>query len=232
MNTKIEDARTLRKRWVKKENSVYNLKENIDRLKRKVRSDLNSSDEKAILTACIIRIMMKTSERVGNDSSASNGHFGITELRPRHVSINGNQVTLKYKGKSGVDHEKSFSDESVAKILKHLKARNNSRLFNRRLFTTDEGFHIKSDKVNRYLKPFDAKAKDIRGYNCNEFMISELRSIGKISNEKERPKVFNEALRKVASKIGHGAPTLRKHYLLPEIEKSFYATGTVKKINL
>jgi DNA topoisomerase-1 len=222
-----EDKPVLKKRWVRKEKSVYNLKDNIDRLKRKVRSDLNSSDEKTMLTACIIRIMMKTSERVGNGDSAQKGHFGITELKPRHIMITGNQVTMKYKGKSGVDHEKSFSDEIVADILRTLKKRMHTKLF-----TTDEGFEIRADKVNRYLKPFDAKTKDIRGYNCNEFMIRELHSIGRIKDEKERPKVFNEALRKVAKKIGHGAATLRKHYLLPEIEKSFYATGSVKKIKL
>ena len=222
-----EDKSVLKKRWVRKEKSVYNLKDNIDRLKLKVRSDLNSSDEKTMLTACIIRIMMKTSERVGNGDSALNGRFGITELKPRHIMITGNQVTLKYKGKSGVDHEKSFSDETVADILRTLKKRMHTKLF-----TTDEGFEIRADKVNRYLKPFDAKTKDIRGYNCNEFMIRELHSIGRIKDEKERPKVFNEALRKVAKKIGHGAATLRKYYLLPEIEKSFYATGSVKKIKL
>lgn len=222
-----EDKHILRKRWVKKEQSVYNLKENIDRLKRKVRSDLNSSNDKAMLTACIIRIMMKTSERVGNGDSARNGHFGITELKPKHVTITGNQVTLKYKGKSGVEHEKSFSDEAVASILKDLKRRMSIKLF-----TTSDGFEIKADRVNRYLKPFDAKAKDIRGYNCNEYMMKELQSIGNVKQEKERPKVFNEALRKVAKKIGHGPATLRKHYLLPEIEKSFYTTGSVKKIKL
>ena len=217
----------LKKRWDKKRHSVYTLKENIDKLKRKVRSDLNSSDEKAKLTACIIRIMMKTSERVGNETSAKNGHFGITELKPKHVNIVGNQITLNYKGKSGVEHEKTFSDEIVSDILKSLKAKKNSKLF-----TTSDGFEVKSNKVNRYLKPFDAKAKDIRGYNCNEFMIRELNNIGKISEEKQRPKVFNEALRKVAAKIGHGAPTLRKHYLLPEIERSFYVNGTIKKISI
>jgi DNA topoisomerase-1 len=222
-----EDKSVLKKRWMRKEKSVYNLKDNIDRLKRKIRSDLNSSDEKSALTACIIRIMMKTSERVGNGDSARNGHFGITELKPRHIMITGNQITLKYKGKSGVDHEKSFSDEAVADILQKLKKRMHTKIF-----TTDEGFEIRADKVNKYLKPFNANAKDIRGYNCNEYVVRELQSIGKVSDEKERPKIFNQVLRKVAKKIGHGAATLRKHYLLPEIEKSFYATGSIKKIKL
>jgi DNA topoisomerase-1 len=222
-----QQEQDLTKRWERKESSVFNLRDNLDRLKRKVRSDLNSSDEKAGLTACIIRIMLNTSERVGNGDSANNGHFGVTEFKPKHIHVTGNQVTFKYKGKSGVDHEKVFSDEIVAKILTGLKKRGA-----RKLFTTSDGFEIKADKINRYLKNFNAKAKDIRGYNCNSYMISELQRIGKVSDEKERPKVFNEALRKIAKKIGHGAPTLRKHYLLPEIEESFYKKGVVTKIKL
>lgn len=221
------EERIIRKRWIRKENSVYNLRDNLDKLKRKVSSDLYSSDEKARLTACIVRIMMRTSERVGNGESAKNGHFGITELKPKHIHIAGNQITLKYKGKSGVEHEKVFSDEKTASILKKLKSQGNVKIF-----TTEDGFEIKADRVNRYLKPFDANAKDIRGYNCNEFMVRELNSIGKISDEKQRPKVFNQALRKIAEKIGHGPATLRKHYLLPEIEKSFYESGTIKKIKI
>lgn len=217
----------LTERWEKKETAVYNLRNNLDRLKRKVRSDLNSSDEKARLTACIIRIMLNTSERVGNGDSAKNGHFGVTEFKPKHVHVSGNLVTLTYKGKSGVDHEKEFSDETVARILTKLKKQGSTKLF-----TTSEGFEVKADKVNRYLKAFDAKAKDIRGYNCNTYMITELRRGGKVNDEKQRPKVFNEALRKIAKKIGHGAATLRKHYLLPEIEESFYKKGVVTKIKL
>jgi hypothetical protein len=43
---------------------------------------------------------------------------------------------------------------------------------------------------------------------------------------------FNKALKKVAQKIGHGAPTLRKHYLLPIIEETFYKKGVVSRIKI
>ena len=39
-------------------------------------------------------------------------------------------------------------------------------------------------------------------------------------------------IRKISEKIGHTPATLRKQYLLPEIEESFYATGKIKKINI
>jgi DNA topoisomerase-1 len=217
----------LTNRWGKKEEAIYNLRNKMAALKRKIRSDLFSCDEKEQLTALVIRIMIITHERVGNEESATNGHFGVTQFKNKHVKIEGNTIQLNYIGKSGVKHEKSFSDEISSTILKQLKKRNN--LF---IFTTKEGFRIKPDRVNRYLSNYGVKSKDIRGYNANRMMVLELSKIGKISDAKLRPKIFNGLLRKVSEKIGHGASTLRTHYLLPEIEYSFYKGGLVKSVKI
>lgn len=212
--------------WATKRKAIYNLKNNIDNLKRKVRIDLSSTNEKDKLTALVVRIMIYTCERVGNEDSASNGHFGVTQFQPKHITIQGNTVLLSYKGKSGVLHNKSFSDSTCAAIIKELLKRNNVYLF-----TTKDGFRIKPDKVNRYLSKYNAKSKDIRGYNANRMVIQELNRIGKTEQNK-RPRVFNDCLRKIATKVGHLPSTLRTHYLLPEIEMNFYNCGSVGRINL
>jgi DNA topoisomerase-1 len=217
----------LDKRWGDKRDSIYSLRNNIDRLKRRVLSDLYSADEKARLTALVVRLMLMTSERIGNEDSATNGHFGVTQFKKKNIDVNGNAIHLNYVGKSGVEHEKTFSDERAAKLLKELLNRKSQYIF-----VTADGFRIKPNKVNRYLKDFDAKSKDIRGYNANRYMLMELNRIGKIQDEKERPKVFNAALRKISARIGHGPTTLRKQYLLPEIEEQFYAKGFVTKVKI
>jgi len=220
----------LDKRWESKRESIYNLRDKMSRLKRKVYSDLFSSDDRTRLTALVVRIMMMTSERVGNSDSAKNGHFGVTGLKRKHVDVEGNKIILTYKGKSGVEHEKSFSDATSSLMLRDLIKFAKSP--NSPLFVTQDGFEIKADKVNRYLRRFDAKSKDIRGFNANKLMVLELKSKGKIKLEKDRKKVFNEALRKISAKIGHGPATLRKQYLLPEIEEKFYAHGSIGKIKI
>lgn len=217
----------LNERWESKRSSIYNLRDNINRLKRKVKADLYSSDEKIRLTALVIRIMMLTSERVGNEDSAKNGHFGVTQFRKKHVSVIDNTIYLDYVGKSGVDHVKQFTDEASAMILNDLLKRNKGFIF-----VTEDGFKIKPDKVNRYLRKFNAKSKDIRGFNANRLMVLELNRIGKIKDEKQRKKVFNESLKKIAKKIGHGPSTLRKQYLLPEIEEYFYKYGSIAKVKI
>lgn len=222
-----KEQRILDNRWNKKRSSIHNLKHNISRLKRKIRLDLQFGNEKQKLTALIIRIMMCTSERVGNEDSANDGHFGVTHFKNKHVKVDGSRIILDYVGKSGVEHEKSFCDETAAKIISELLQRNNEYLF-----TTSDGFRIKPDKVNRYLRYFDATSKDIRGFNANRKMVMLLNQMGKVKEEKLRPRIFNKTLRQVASKIGHNAPTLRKHYLLPEIEKQFYETGSIGRLKI
>ena len=223
----IPEEALLKKRWEKKRVAIYTLKDNIEKLKRKVRVDLTSSDEKNKITALIVRIMLNTSERVGNEESASNGHFGVTQFRKKHVEIVGNSIHLTYVGKSGVEHDKVFADERSARILEELMKQKTKYLF-----TTSDGFKIKPDKVNRYLSNFDISSKDIRGYNANRYMVNELSRIDPVKDEKQRPKTFNMILKKVAKKIGHTPATLRSQYLLPEIEEAFYGTGKVKKINI
>jgi len=216
----------IKQRWDSKRESIYSLQSNIDRLKRHIKQDLISPNEKDQLTALVVRIMLYTSERVGNENSASNGHFGVTQFKNKHIKVVGNRVILDYVGKSGVEQEKSFVDESCSTMIKDLLSRRNQFIF-----TTNEGFVIKPDRVNRYLSNFNAKSKDIRGFNANRLMVMELNRIGK-TEEKQRAKVFNSSLRKISAKVGHTPATLRTHYLLPEIEENFYKHGSIGKIQI
>jgi len=56
----IPEEELLKKRWEKKRVAIYTLKDNIEKLKRKVRVDLTTSDEKNKITALIVRIMLNT----------------------------------------------------------------------------------------------------------------------------------------------------------------------------
>lgn len=223
-----EDEQVIEKRWETKRTQIDVLASNIRRLRLNVSKDMKSEDEKDALTALAVAVMDKTAERVGNEDSASNGHFGVTGFKKEHISIDGNKVTLKYIGKSGVEHEKKFSDKNIAFYLK--RAIKNSPTDN--IFCTSEGFCIKNDRINRYLSEFDVRAKDLRGYNANKWAVDYLSELEEIPEEPEkRIKVINQCLRKVASDIGHGLPTLKKHYLLPELYPTFVEKGEIIDIN-
>jgi DNA topoisomerase-1 len=215
----------LRKRWEKKRNSIKELQKNITKLRNKVTTDMGSEDEKTRIIATIVRIIDKTGERVGNEQSKLDGHFGITNLRKKHITIRGSSITLNYVGKSGMKHNVTITDSKAASVLKKLMKQPGNEVF-----VTSDGLSIKAPQVNKYLSDFNITAKDLRGYKCNKLMTEKLRKIKKPKTEAEIKKVFNETLKEVAEIIGHTPGILRKNYLLPEIEKDFYGFKKVQKI--
>jgi len=224
-----EDPKVIEARWHKKREQIEILSNNIRKVRYNVSCDLKSDSEKVFLKALVVSLMLATGERVGNEASADNGHFGITWFRKKHIKIDGNKITLNYVGKSGVDHEKSFSDEKLANALKKAIANSKSQF----IFTTSDGHRIKADAINRYLSDFDIRSKDIRGYSSNKWMLQKLSKIELPNEESEeknaalRKKAFMKALRETARKVGHGSGTLRKHYLIPELESRFITNAEI-----
>lgn len=210
-------------RWKKKKDSIRELSNNSQCLRLNISRDIEDTDEKTALTALVIAVMDRSAERIGNADSADNGHFGVTGFQKKHIHVIGNKVHLNYVGKSGMKHEKSFSDERIAKALK--KAIKNSP--SKFIFETSDGFRIRSDKVNRYLEPFNISSKDLRGYNANRWIIDKLNKQNIPSDSKERKKIFNKAIKETALRVGHGTGTLKKHYLIPELQYEYIEHGKI-----
>lgn len=233
---KEKDKAISDQRWVKKREHIQEISNNIRKLKVNVARDLKSEDEKEFLTALVITVMLNTAERVGNSDSADNGHFGVTGFQKKHLSVRGDTVCLTYTGKSGVKHDKSFSDEKIARALKKA-AKNSAGKF---VFQTTDGFCIKCDKVNRYLSEYNITAKDIRGYLANKLIIQRLekelpkldkQELDLIKLQKERKKIFNKAVKETAGDVGHGGSTLKKHYMVPELQDEFVLKGNIVDLN-
>lgn len=223
-----EDPEVIQKRWNKKKEQIEILSNNIQKLRYNVTLGLKNTDnEKIFLTALVVAIILETSERVGNEVSAKNQHHGVTGFKKKQVSIDGNKITLEYVGKSGVEHVKSFSDAKISDALKLAIERSKTE----DVFCTSDGFKIKSDRILRYLSDFSIRSKDIRSIGCNKLMIDRLKNEEVPEDEKKRKKFFMQSLRKVAIKIGHGSSTLRKHYLIPELETNYIKNGNIIDIS-
>ena len=221
-----EAPEVIEARWKKKKERLEHLSNDIRRLRLNISKDLNSDNEKVRLTAIVLSVMDKTAERVGNDASAKEGHYGVTGLRKKHVKVDGNKVTLCYTGKSGVEHEKSFSDEKISKNLKWA-IDNSPTLF---VFCTSDKFRIKNDRINRYLKDFGITAKDLRGFRANFWITEKLNKLTPEETEPKRKKQYMAVLKDVAAKIGHGRATLNKHYAIPELQINWVDKGKVVDI--
>jgi DNA topoisomerase IB len=210
---------------------LESLKGSINKLRSRVQADLKSSDKDKQLTALVIGLIDETFERVGNDQSAKEGHFGVTGWQSKHITFSGGKATIKYVGKSGVKQEKTVTNKSLVGLLKKTV----SDCKGGSCFSYDGG-KVTAEKVNSYLKQFDITAKDLRGYHANEEMRKHLKSVrkgGLPSDPKEKEKKlkaeWQEALELTAKAVGHEASTLKSQYLVPGMMDTFVQSGKVMK---
>jgi DNA topoisomerase IB len=212
---------------------IEKLRGKIDDVRSKAKKDLKSSDPEKMLTALAVMLMDHTFERVGNDESADDGHFGVTGWQKDHITFSKGGATIKYVGKSGVKHVKKVTDSTITKALKDAceAAENETSC----IFEWDGG-KVSAEKVNAYLKEFDISAKDIRGLHANVEMQDQLKASrkkgGKLpedpkKREKQLKEEFKEALEVTAEAVGHEPATLKSQYLVPGLEDTYLKDGTV-----
>lgn len=225
--------RQIANRNKKKAERIEKLRKSIGSLRTKIKKDLKSSDPEKSLTALVVALIDHTYERVGNEGSAKDGHYGVTGWQKKHVTFSPKGATIRYVGKSGVKHEKKVTDAGIKQALRNAYEACDGDTSC--LFSGDWG-SVTAEKVNEYLDPFDVTAKDLRGFHANREMSERLKAVRskgkKIPEEKKaREKLlkgeFLKALDETAEAVGHEASTLRSQYLVPGLEESYLKDGTV-----
>lgn len=220
----------IEKRTKQKAQHVEKLRNDISKLRKEYKKDLNSDDKDTFQVALAVALIDETCERIGNAESAGTGHFGVTGWKKKHINFSNGKININYVGKSGVKQKKTVEDKTIIKALKKLwKEAENG---NSEIFTAGKI----AVKINAYLKPFGITAKDIRGFHANDIMVQCLKDArkGKLpSDEKEKAKKlkeeFNEALEETAKLVGHESATLRRQYLVPGLVDNFLEDGTIAK---
>jgi len=217
----------------KKAERIEKLRKSIGKLRTRVKKDMKSSDPETSMTALVVALIDETHERVGNDGSAKDGHFGVTGWKKKHVSFGSGGVTIAYTGKSGVDHEKKVTDAGIKQALRN--AYEACDKDGDDLFSGDWG-SVTAEKVNGYLEQFDITAKDLRGHGANTIMREKLKKVrkGKLpedkkEREKQLKKEFKSALEETAEAIGHTPKMLEDSYLTPGTAEAYLKDGTISE---
>jgi DNA topoisomerase-1 len=212
---------------------IEKLRKSVGKLRAKVKRDLHSQDPERTLLALAVGLMDTTAERVGNEGSAKDGHFGVTGWRKKHVSFGKGGVTIRYVGKSGVKHEKKITDVAIKQALR--TAYDNLDDDDAEILSWDGG-KVSAEAINKYLAAFDITAKDIRGLRANTEILERLKAErkkgGKLPDDKKKrakqlKEEFLSALDATAEVIGHEASTLRSQYLVPSLEERYLQDGEI-----
>ncbi|MEJ0034562.1 MAG: DNA topoisomerase IB [Gammaproteobacteria bacterium] len=205
----------------------------LPRIRRRVAKDLRSGGlPKEKVLATIVRLLECTLIRVGNEEYArSNGSFGLTTLRDRHVEWQSGALLLEFRGKSGVEQRALVNDRRIARIVRDCRDIPGQELF-QWIDEKGERRPIDSSDVNDYLREASGgsfTAKDFRTWFATLEALTRLR--------KERPGDGNEAkkqvlatVKAVSAKLGNTPAICRKCYIHPAV-LSAHEAGRLTLLN-
>jgi DNA topoisomerase I len=196
-------------------------------LRRRVRRDVRRPELSARqVVAAVVRLMDATLVRVGNVSYArSNGSYGLTTLRTRHVRVAGDEIDLRFVGKGGQRHELSVRDEEVARVVRACQEIPGYEVFQ---YVDESGVRrrIDSADVNAYLRETtgrDVTAKDFRTWGATVLSARGLHRLGPDVplSERARSRTLLAVVREVAGVLGNTPTVCRRSYVHPNVIEGY-----------
>ena len=193
-------------------------------IRTKVKRDLvaraGPDIQRSAVLAALVRLLDTTLVRVGNDEYArTNGSFGLTTLRKRHVNIHGAQLRLRFRGKSGVQHDVSLADPRIARIVRRCQALPGQELFH---YEDDAGKlqSVGSMDVNAYLEGAckrKVSAKDFRTWHGSVLALQLWRGLEIEDQLQPTAAQANRLLAEVAGQLGNTLAVCRRSYVNPRV---------------
>ncbi|MFO3706988.1 DNA topoisomerase IB [Xanthomonas codiaei] len=194
----------------------------LPKLRRRLRRDLGLPGfprEKVL--AIVVALLADTLVRVGNAEYArSNRSYGLTTLRNRHMEfLKGGRARLKFRGKSGQEHDIEVDDKQLVKLIRQCQQLPGQSLFQ---YLDDDGQlqPVDSGQVNDYLREAmgeDFTAKDFRTWGGTLAALQRLARLPlpERSSERALKQVQNDVIREVADALGNTPSVCRKAYIDP-----------------
>ena len=171
-----------------------------------------------VLLATLVRLLDTTYLRVGNEEYAeANGSYGLTTLRAPHAGVRGSVLTLKFRGKSGVEQQVKLDDPQVAQVVRTCQQLPGQELFH---YEDEDGstHRLDSSDVNDYLRDAageDFTAKDFRTWH-GTVQALELTRLA-CGGTGETAYSAKAVLTEVARQLGNTPAVCKKSYVHPAV---------------
>lgn len=176
------------------------------------------SQEKVL--ACMVRLLDIAYFRPGNRHySKENQTYGLTTLRSRHLTLEGDQLIFRYVGKGGIEQERLVEEPRLAKVVAELDEVPGYEIFQ---YFDDQGQKHKVDStlLNRYIKEVmgeDFSAKDFRTWAGTLIAAVALEELGVSPDEVECHTRVRQAVERVAKLLGNTPTVARASYIDPRV---------------
>jgi len=184
----------------------------LPKLRARIEADLSRRGlRKEKTLAAVVRLLDLAKVRVGNEQyAAANKSFGATTLRRRHVDLRGQALRLRYRAKSGREHELTITDRRLVRFVRAMQDLPGQHLFQ---YLDEEGIArpITSSDVNAYISEAmggDFTAKHFRTWGASVIAFETL-AAGDVS--------LGQMIEPVAAALGNTPAISRKSYIHPAL---------------
>jgi DNA topoisomerase-1 len=226
-------------RWnaVRKETKFHRLFEFgkvLPQIRKRLKEDISAKElsERKVLAA-VIMLMERTYIRIGSaEYERTNGSYGLTTLKDKHVTFDGDDIKFSFIGKKGIHHHITLHDKRLARIVKECRDIAGKELF--QYYDADgKPCPIDSGTVNAYIKEIsggDFSAKDFRLWAGSVNMLKLLTDIGPAETASKGKKNIVSALDGVSEKLGNTRTVCRNYYVHPGIISLYEENKLVKLV--
>ena len=190
--------------------------------------------------ATMLRLLESAFFRPGSESySKENATYGLTTMRHKHLTINGDEMIFHYNGKSNQEQEKVVVDKKLAKIVKQIDDMPGYEIF-KYLDDNDMIVDVKSDDLNAYIHEVmgeEFSAKDFRTWAGTMIAAIALDELGVVDKKDQKLLDTNikEAVNRVSERLGNTPSVARGSYIDPRIIEDYTQGRTLnyfeKEIN-
>lgn len=183
--------------------------------------------------ATMLRLLESAFFRPGSETySKENATYGLTTLRHKHLTIDGDEIIFKYKGKSGQEQEKHIIDKKLASIVQQIDDMQGYEVF-KYLDEDDNIIDVKSDDLNAYIREVmgdDFSAKDFRTWAGTMIAAIALDELGVVDkkDQKALDKNIKEAVNRVSERLGNTPSVARSSYIDPRIIEDYTQGRTLQ----
>ena len=211
-------------RAARKVERLRRLGRSLRKLRAAVAADLaNSKIARRSLLAAAATLVDRAGLRAGHEAYAGpESGRGAATLLKRHVTVEGAEVKLAFRGKGGRKIEVTIADARLARIMAELKQVPGARLFKER-----DGRVIRpvtAEDLNAYLREVsgeDITAKDFRTFRASARALELLCVTGPTATAHARRKCIAAVSRQVGNLLSNTPSVARASYIHPLVLDRF-----------
>jgi DNA topoisomerase-1 len=173
--------------------------------------------------------------RIGSSSyEEANGSYGLTTLHGEHVTIDGDEVQLRFPAKSHKMWESTMRDADLAALLARLQRRGRQeRLL---AYKQDGRWHtITPSEVNGYLRKRlhgDFTAKDFRTIRGTVAAAASLAKHGPEQRKGAQKRAIADAMRAAAAELSNTPTVAKASYVDPRVVDRYRGGQTIDPARL